>query len=98
MVCVGGCVDVLMVQSAEKLRLSKWEELPLPVGAFLYLSIFSVGILCVSYFCILYILILLIKMGGAPALLPVDAFLHFSIFCVSISYICIFVFQIFRFL
>ena len=41
----GGCVDVLMVQSAEKIRLSKWEEeLPLPVGAFLYFSIFSVGI------------------------------------------------------
>ena len=48
----GGCVDVLMVQSAEKIRLSKWEEeLPLPVGAFLYFSIFSVSIsVCFVFF------------------------------------------------
>ena len=40
----GGCVDVLMVQSAEKIRLSKWEELPLlPVTSLhLFLSLFFV--------------------------------------------------------
>ena len=37
---VGGCVDVLMVQPAEKIRLSKWDELPLPVRCiFIFLQL-----------------------------------------------------------
>ena len=46
---VGGCVDVLMVQPAEKIRLSKWDELPLLPASALHFFVF-LHLLCL-YFC-----------------------------------------------